>query len=115
MSQQFITRVVNYVANEVIIKGLSNSRTFQKFAVRTNKQYQELNKQGTDKLTQTLEEMITKSATAEGDSLSATVSAANKKKMSALKPPQRPLRGIPGFFLAFFKEVRKDLGGGGKM
>mmetsp|Transcript_25281 Transcript_25281/g.28285 ORF Transcript_25281/g.28285 Transcript_25281/m.28285 type:complete len:122 (-) Transcript_25281:61-426(-) len=121
MSQQFITRVVNYVANEVIIKGLSNSRTFQKFAVRTNKQYEELNKQGTDKLTKTLEEMITKSATAEGDSLSATVSAANgsktKMKNALLKPPQRPLRGIPGFFLAFFKEVRKDLGGGvsGKM
>mmetsp|Transcript_6774 Transcript_6774/g.7239 ORF Transcript_6774/g.7239 Transcript_6774/m.7239 type:complete len:120 (+) Transcript_6774:145-504(+) len=119
MSQQFITRIVNYVANEVIIKGLSNSRTFQKFAVRTNKQYEELNKQGTDKLTKTLEEMITKSATAEGDSLSATVSAATNKtktKMNALKPPQRPLRGIPGFFLAFFKEVRKDLGGaGGKL
>jgi len=111
MSQQFIARVVNYVANEVIIKGLSNSRTFQKFAVRTNKQYEELNKHGTDKITKTFEDII---KTQGEDSLSsATVSAASAKtKMSALKVPQRPLRGIPGFFLAFFKEVRKDLGGG---
>ncbi|OEU08269.1 hypothetical protein FRACYDRAFT_145628, partial [Fragilariopsis cylindrus CCMP1102] len=53
----FITRVVNYVANEIIVKGLSNSRTFQKFAVRTNQQYEELNKHGTDKISKTLEEI----------------------------------------------------------
>ena len=114
MSQQFIARVVNYVANEVIIKGLSNSRTFQKFAVRTNKQYEELNKHGTDKITKTFEDII---KTQGEDSLSSAsvsgASSSSKTKMSALKVPQRPLRGIPGFFLAFFKEVRKDLGGGG--
>ena len=26
-------------------------------------------------------------------------------------PPKPPLRGIPGFFVAFFKEVRKDVTG----
>jgi len=44
---QFIQRVANYVANKVIVKGLANSRSFQKFAVRTNKQHTETVKQGT--------------------------------------------------------------------
>ena len=54
---QFVQRVVNYVANEVIIKGLANSRTFQSFAVRTNKQYEDFAKQGTEQLNKALEEM----------------------------------------------------------
>ena len=107
MSQQFIARVVNYVANEIIVKGLANSRTFQKFAVRTNKQYQDLNKHGTEKVAKTLEELA-KTQAAEG----ARGAAAASSKAGLLQAPQRPLRGIPGFFLAFAKEVRKDLGGG---
>jgi len=103
MSQQFISRVVNYVANEIIVKGLANSRTFQKFAVRTNQQYQEFNKQGADKLAKTVEDI------AKSQGASAAEGAA--KSGGPLQPPQRPLRGIPGFFLAFAKEVRKDLGG----
>ena len=110
MSQQFIARVVNYVANEIIVKGLANSRTFQKFAVRTSKQYEELNKHGTDKISKTLEEMAKQQATAttgEGATAASASAAAN----GALQAPQRPLRGIPGFFMAFFKEVRKDIAG----
>jgi len=103
MSQQFIARVVNYVANEIIVKGLANSRTFQKFAVRTNQQYQEFNKHGTEKIAKTIEELA---KSQEGTSAAASGAA------SSLQPPQRPLRGIPGFFLAFAKEVRKDLAGG---
>jgi hypothetical protein len=106
MSQQFIARVVNYVANEIIVKGLANSKTFQKFAVRTNQQYQELNKHGTEKVAKTLEELA-KTQAAEGGGTAAAAS-----KAGPLQVPQRPLRGIPGFFLAFAKEVRKDLGGG---
>jgi hypothetical protein len=102
---QFVQRIANYVANEVLIKGLANSKTFQKFAVRTSKQYDELHKTGTEKLTQTFEELAKQQA-AEG----AAAAAGNATK-AALKPPQRPLRGIPGFFLAFFKEVRKDITG----
>jgi hypothetical protein len=105
MSQQFIARVVNYVANEIIVKGLANSRTFQKFAVRTNQQYQELNKHGTEKVAKTLEELA-KTQAAEGGAATAA------SKPGPLQAPQRPLRGIPGFILAFAKEVRKDLGGG---
>lgn len=108
MSQQFIARVVNYVANEIIVKGLANSRTFQKFAVRTNKQYQDLNKHGTEKVAKTLEELAKTQAAEGGAAAAATASS----KAGLLQAPQRPLRGIPGFFLAFAKEVRKDLGGG---
>ena len=106
MSQQFISRVVNYVANEVIVKGLANSRTFQKFAVRTNQQYQELNKHGTDKITKTFEELSKTQGGPASASASGTAAAGGP-----LQAPQRPLRGIPGFVLAFAKEVRKDLGG----
>ena len=105
MSQQFIARVINYVANEIIVKGLANSRTFQKFAVRTNKQYQELNKHGTEQFAKTLDEIAKSQA---GNAAASRAEGAG----GALQPPQRPLRGIPGFFLAFAKEVRKDLGGG---
>ena len=116
MSAAFITRVVNYVANEIIVKGLSNSRTFQKFAVRTNKQYEELNKHGTDKISKTLEEIVLKqqAAAAEGSTAAGATDAAinaAKNNSTLLQPPQRPLRGIPGFFVAFGKEVRKDIAG----
>jgi hypothetical protein len=112
MSQAFIARVVNYVANEIIVKGLSNSRTFQKFAVRTNKQYEELNKSGTDRISKTFEDIVKQQAAAEGSGAAATDAATNAaKNNNLLQPPQRPLRGIPGFFVAFGKEVRKDIAG----
>jgi hypothetical protein len=113
MSQAFIARVVNYVANEIIVKGLSNSRTFQKFAVRTNKQYEELNKSGTDKISKTFEDIVKQQAAAEGaGAAGATDAAVNAAKNNGvLQPPQRPLRGIPGFFVAFGREVRKDIAG----
>lgn len=105
MSQQFIARIVNYVANEIIVKGLANSRTFQKFAVRTNKQFQDLEKHGTENISKTVENL----AKSQGGSSAAEGAASNTGQ---LQPPQRPLRGIPGFFLAFAKEIRKDVVGG---
>ena len=99
---QFVQRVVNYVANEVIIKGLANSRTFQRFAVRTNKQYEDFAKQGSEQLNKTLEEMAQEQA---------GTAARGSSTTSKLEPPKPPLRGIPGFFAAFFKEVRRDVTG----
>jgi hypothetical protein len=107
---QFVQRIANYVANEIIIKGLANSKTFQRFAVRTSKQYEDLQKQGTEKLTETLEELAkqqTGNAATAPQGGTAAAAAAN----GVLQPPQRPLRGIPGFFVAFFKEIRKDITG----
>jgi hypothetical protein len=109
---QFVQRIANYVANEVIIKGLANSKTFQKFAVRTNKQYEDLHKQGTAKLTETLEDLAKQQP--EGTSSGATAhggTTGTAVNNGALQPPQRPLRGILGFVVAFFKEIRKDITG----
>ena len=105
MANQFIQRVANYVANEIVVKGLANSRTFQRFAVQTNKQYEDLTKQSAEQLSKKLEELAKKQA-AEGVQRVTTPPSA-----SVVAPPIPPLRGVPGFFLAFFKEIRKDFTG----
>lgn len=40
----FFGRVVQWLANEIIVKGLSNSPAFQRFAVRSSQQAKELSK-----------------------------------------------------------------------
>ena len=47
---QFVQRVVNYVANELFIKGLAESKTFQRFAVHTDRHIQKFNKDGVEQL-----------------------------------------------------------------
>lgn len=100
MSNQFFQRVANYVANEMIVKGLANSKIFQKFAVRTNKQYEDLAKQGADSINKTLHTMVKEET---GNSTASSRVGGG--------PPTRPVRGIPGFILAFFKEAKKDITG----
>lgn len=39
-------RVFGYVFNELLVNGLANSRTFQQFAVRTDKALREVQKSG---------------------------------------------------------------------
>ncbi|KAL7581779.1 hypothetical protein ACA910_022312 [Epithemia clementina (nom. ined.)] len=94
MSNQFFQRVINYVANEVIIKGLANSKTFQKVVVRTDHHMRQFQKTGQEHLEKTVEQ-FTKQEQA-GSQMAG--------------PPIPPLRGFPGFVSAFFKEVKKDLG-----
>ena len=96
MSNQFFQRVVNYVANEILIKGLANSKTFQKVAVRTDHQIRQFRQAGEEHVNKTLEEMTKQQAagTTAGPGI----------------PPKAPLRGFPGFVSAFFKEIGKDLG-----
>lgn len=103
---QFVQRVANYIANEVIIKGLANSKTFQRFAVRSDSKIQELHKTGTETFNQAFEE-LSKMQT------SGTSSMLNNASGSAARsgPPIPPARGFPGFTKAFFKEIQKDLGG----
>lgn len=91
---QFIQRIANYVANEVIIKGLAGSKTFQKFAVKADANMRTVHKTGTETLDEILKQTIDTTATT-----------------SARGPPQPPLRGFSGFVAAFMKEVRKDFGG----
>ena len=106
MSNQFFQRVINYVANEVIVKGLANSKTFQRFAVRTNKQYQDFQKQGVENLNKTLDDIAKQQAGS-----AASSSSSSSSPSSSMGPPKPPLRGIPGFFVAFAKEVKKDFTG----
>jgi hypothetical protein len=126
MSQQFISRLINHLVNvsrstggksialpkschltfvctpfpiyvkEVLIKGLAESRTFQRFAVRTQASVEEAKKAGTEIMAKGIE-----SLTAE------EMIAVNNKG-----PPRPPQRGVPGFFIAFGKEIRKDMGMG---
>uniref|UniRef100_A0A7S0ZDT4 Uncharacterized protein n=1 Tax=Timspurckia oligopyrenoides TaxID=708627 RepID=A0A7S0ZDT4_9RHOD len=42
MSKNIIARVAQWLANELIVKGLANNPSFQRFAVRTHEQTQKL-------------------------------------------------------------------------
>ena len=89
---QFVQRVANYVANEIIIKGLANSKTFQRFAVRTDASLKEAKAKGEKTVETAFSEFSTTTAT------------------TASGRPQPPQRGISGFVSAFFKEIGTDLG-----
>jgi hypothetical protein len=103
---QFVQRVANYIANEVIIKGLANSRSFQKFAVRSDSKIQELHKSGTDTFTNAFEE-LNKMQARESSTLAGNNSTASNSVKSG--PPIPPKRGLSGFLQAFVKEIRGDL------
>ncbi|KEH23195.1 hypothetical protein MtrunA17_Chr7g0242711 [Medicago truncatula] len=40
----FLHRVISYFVNEVVVNGLANSPAFQRFAVRTSKNMEEISK-----------------------------------------------------------------------
>lgn len=42
MKGQFIARIAHWLTNEVIVKGLANSTTFQRFVVRTHGSFRSL-------------------------------------------------------------------------
>lgn len=101
---QFVQRVANYIANEIIIKGLANSKTFQRFAVRSDSKIQELHKTGTESFNKAFEEISKMQA------MGTSTIASNTGSASRTGPPVPPARGFGGFVQAFFKEIRKDLG-----
>lgn len=45
---QFFLRIANYIANELIVKGLANNRSFQRFALRTADHAEKLKAQGAE-------------------------------------------------------------------
>ena len=45
---QFFMRIANYIANELIVKGLSNNRQFQRFALRTADHVDKIKTQGVE-------------------------------------------------------------------
>jgi hypothetical protein len=112
MSQQFIQRVVNWIANELFIKGLAESKTFQRFAVHTDKHIQKFKKDGVEQLNSQFDELhkqATKAAYSTTSS-SATSAGGSGGGKGVILPPKKPMEGIPGFFSALGKVIRKDLG-----
>ena len=107
---QFVQRIANYIANEIFIKGLANSKTFQRFAVHTDRHIQKIKKEGVETLNSHMDEFhkqATKAAYSTSASEGAATSGARK-----LMPPQKPLEGVAGFFSALGKVIRRDLGMG---
>jgi hypothetical protein len=135
---QFIQRVANYIANvseirilhrvsfldtrtanslphqnqqEIFIKGLANSKTFQKFAVHTDRHITKLKKDGVETLNAHMDEFH-KQATKAAYSTSTKEGASFAGGGSTMLPPQKPLEGVAGFFSALGKVIRRDLGMG---
>mmetsp|Transcript_5530 Transcript_5530/g.6786 ORF Transcript_5530/g.6786 Transcript_5530/m.6786 type:complete len:147 (-) Transcript_5530:1441-1881(-) len=108
---QFFQRVANYVANEILIKGLANSKTFQRFAVRTDAHLRNLKETSNEAINSKLDEIHqTAAKTAFSTSSSAGKSSASRGTYHTSGPPRPPKTGLAGFFEAFGKEIRKDLG-----
>mmetsp|Transcript_10665 Transcript_10665/g.12183 ORF Transcript_10665/g.12183 Transcript_10665/m.12183 type:complete len:112 (+) Transcript_10665:101-436(+) len=108
---QFIQRIANYVANELIIKGLANSRTFQRIALRTHNKIEEAKKVGSETLNTTLDEIQKEAAQS---ATHGNNSFASYSTNIPRGPPRPPPSGISGFFRAFGKEIQNDLGLGRK-
>ncbi len=45
---QFFLRIANYLANELIVKGLANNRSFQRFALKTADHVDKMKVQGVE-------------------------------------------------------------------
>lgn len=109
---QFIQRVANYVANEIFIKGLANSKTFQKFAVRTDHHLRGFKEGGVEHLNSKLDELHKAATEAAFSTNSAATKSTSTSRTAyhASGPPVPPKGGFQGFLEAFGKEVKKDLG-----
>lgn len=44
----FFQRLFSYLVNEALVNGLANSRTFQRFAIRSNEMFNDLSKKGVE-------------------------------------------------------------------
>ena len=104
----------------MLIKGLANSKTFQRFALRTDHHVQQYKQKGQQHVNETLDELH-KTATetmykaqaeaqASGYVGGSSTAAAGGRGRGGGAPPIPPLRGFSGFVSAFGKEIKKDLG-----
>lgn len=108
---QFIQRIANYVANEILIKGLANSKTFQRFAVRTDSHIRNSKESFNSQLDEMHRQATTSafSSASSSEGASAASSGASKGYHTS-GPPVPPARGVAGFFQAMGREIKKDLG-----
>jgi len=93
------------------VKGLANSKTFQKFAVRTDSHLRNVKEGGVDSINSKIDELHkTVTQAAYSTSSQGFQSTSAKTAYHTAGPPARPKSGFPGFIEAFGKEIKKDLG-----
>ena len=94
------------------MKGLANSKTFQKFAVRTDSHLRNVKEGGVDSINSKIDELhktVTQAAYSTSSQGFQGASAKTAYHTSA-GPPAPPKGGFPGFIEAFGKEIKKDIG-----
>ncbi|GMI53913.1 hypothetical protein TeGR_g1186 [Tetraparma gracilis] len=96
---QFMMKVANWLANEVVVKRLANSKAFQSAALRT---HLTIEKQR-EAAKQAMESVVDGAGAGAGKQLPGGGAGAGGMR----KPPRG---GVLGFFSAFRKEVAKDVG-----
>lgn len=111
---QFVQRIVNYIANELFIKGLAESKTFQRFAVHTDRHIQKIKKDGVEHLNSQFDELHKQATKAAYSTMTEKTSAPSSSGVSSgggvFQPPKKPMEGIPAFFSALGRVIRRDLG-----
>ena len=95
---------------EILIKGLANSKTFQRFAVRTDAHIRNLKQTSNEQINSKLDELHKAASRSAYSSGSASKAGGNATSGGSSGPPKEPLSGFAGFIAAFGKEIRKDLG-----
>mmetsp|Transcript_27413 Transcript_27413/g.57626 ORF Transcript_27413/g.57626 Transcript_27413/m.57626 type:complete len:112 (+) Transcript_27413:215-550(+) len=106
---QFVQRVANWIANEIFIKGLAESKTFQRFVVHTDRHIQKFKNEGLEQINSQMDELhkhATKAAFSSTSNTSSSAAGGAASGGGALKPPQKP----GGFVSALGKVIRRDLG-----
>mmetsp|Transcript_3968 Transcript_3968/g.8006 ORF Transcript_3968/g.8006 Transcript_3968/m.8006 type:complete len:102 (+) Transcript_3968:204-509(+) len=99
---QFIARVANWLANEVIVKSLVKNKSFQNMALRTHLRV-EKNKEA-------VKEAMDEAAQAVEQAHRTGIGEGGAGVKGGIRQP--PPTGLGGFIQAFVKEVKKDFGGG---
>ena len=101
----------NRIKQEIFIKGLANSKTFQKFADHTDRHITKLKKEGVETLNTHMDELH-KHATKAAFSTSTKEGTSAAGGGAGMVPPVKPPEGVAGFFSALGKVIRRDLGMG---
>ena len=125
MPSHIICFAPHNIPQELFIKGLAESKTFQRFALHTDKHIQKYKREGLEQVNAHLDELhkqattTMRSASSSSSSTTTTNGSNNASSYTRgaggggdtlLKPPQKPLQGVAGFFSALTRVIQRDLG-----
>ena len=98
MASQFVQRIISWLANDIMVKSLSQNKQFQNLALRTHLHVERTREAAKEGLEKAMDGGV----------------EVGKKGFGTVNPHARkpPLAGFAGFVRAFGKEVKKDFGGG---